>query len=244
MKAPPRMAPGGIGSLIPLGLLCVLLLAPGTALAQTDVQLWTSASLRAELVEDFRLELTQHLRFDEDVSRVLSIMPELSASYDPAKPLRLSLGYRFIYEREQDRQLDDAHRLTFDARLRGDLDPIRISYRLRIQEVFEQKASGLEVRNTLRNRLGVSWDTDTPLTPEVSAEIYTRIGGDKAALFHKLRLTAGASYDIDDVELELFYRLELPIDQPLEPVLHIIGLGFRYDLSLVDEEEDEPGSGP
>jgi hypothetical protein len=47
---------------------------------------------------------------------------------------------------------------------------------------------------------------------------------------HKLRLTAGVGYELGDHQVELFYRVEIPQDDPTDPVLHILGLGYEYEL--------------
>jgi len=199
------------------------------ASAQSDVQLWTRIGVRHRVHRSIRLELDQHLRLDEQLSRIGSVMTEVSAAYDPARWLRFGVGYRFILE-QGDNGFDTAHRIHVDARLRGVVGPLRVAYRVRFQEGLEDQLDGLDARHTIRNQLAVVWDTERAIEPEVSAEIYARAGGKRGLWLTKWRLTVGGSYELDRSEIDFFYRLEMPIDDPEEPVLHIFGLGYSYSL--------------
>lgn len=209
-----------------------LLAAPEEARAQSDVQLWTSASLRYRPARRVRIELEQNLRFDENISRLSSAMPGISVSYDPVRALRLGVGYRFIWERG-DSSFGSAHRLHADARVRGDVGRVSFSYRLRFQEKLvgeDGDGDGLETRHTLRNRVGLAVDTDSLVTPTLSAELYTRVGHGEGATLRKWRLTMGVDLDLDDHRVNLFYRVEASIEDEQDPTLHILGIGYRFDL--------------
>lgn len=203
-----------------------------SAHAQSDVQLWVSARVRFDLPEGFRLSLDQQVRFDEDVSRLSEVIPELRVGYKVAKWLRLAAGYRFIYARDDGGDFEEAHRVHFDVRFRGDLDPVRIGYRLRFQDRIEDEGSSRDNRLTLRNRLGIRVDTDTLFTPSLSAEVFSRLNGDKATAVRKWRITVGGSFDLDDHELGFFYRVQVPVDQGDDPTLHIFGLEYQLNVDL------------
>jgi len=192
------------------------------AAAQTDVQLWTVAGVRYRPSRPVRLDLDLHLRVDDNVSRLGKLMPELGASYDPARWLRLGLGYRFMYARDNNGNLEVAHRLHVQGRARGDVGPVELSYRLRFQERIKNN-----LRHVIRNRLGLSVDTDTDVTPGMSMELFTRLGDGQALMFDKWRLTIGATWSANSNVFDLFYRAEIAIDDPNDPTLHIIGLGYQ-----------------
>ena len=80
-------------------LVVVFALLGRNAVAETDAQLWLSANARYKPISKVRLELTQHVRFSENVTRVESVMPELEVQYRPFKPLAVKIGYRYIQER-------------------------------------------------------------------------------------------------------------------------------------------------
>jgi hypothetical protein len=206
-----------------------LLLLPELAHAQSDVQLWTSAEVRYRVARRTRLEAALELRADEDLSRLGSVLPSVAVTYDPSRRVRLGFGYRYEYERDRRGNLESAHRLHGDVSLRGDGRPLRFNYRLRFQERFEDRSSGFDTTDTIRNRLGVSYDTGRAVTPDASVELFTRLG-DEDGLHTKVRFTIGAGRGFDDQEVEVFYRLEVPIDDRTDPNLHIIGIAYELDL--------------
>jgi hypothetical protein len=87
-----------------------------------------------------------------------------------------------------------------------------------------------DLRHTLRNRLAAEYEGSKPIVPAVSVESFHRLGDGDTIHLRKIRLTAGASYDFGDHEVELFYRVELAQYDPLDPTPHIIGMGYRFEL--------------
>jgi hypothetical protein len=202
------------------------------ASAQSDVELWTSAGVRVRPSQPVRLDVDIGLRFDENVSRLDSVLPELGASYDPTEWLRLGVGYRFYWERNGAGDFEAAHRIHVEASFEVEAGDLSFSYRLRFQEKIDNNNN-----HVLRNRLGAEWDTDTVVTPFLTAELFTALGDGQAVKATKWRGTVGASFDVDEHNIDVFYRFELPIDDPNDPTLHIIGLEYRYELRLYDRED-------
>ena len=213
---------------------------PQTAQAQDDGQLWLDAGLRYRPIRPLRITFEQRVRFDEDISRVESVIPQLVVSYDPIDFLRISLAYRFIWSRGGSGEFEDAHRLHLDARFRGEVDRVELSYRLRFQERLQGETDGLDARHTFRNRFGIAVDTDSPVTPSLSAEIFTRVGSDPGVSLPKFRITIGLALDVDDHTVDVFYRFEAPIEDQSDPRLHILGVAYRFDLPRPSDEEEEP----
>lgn len=217
--------------IVAVGLVGLLGWMPQPARAQTDeAQLWLSSGLRFRPIRSVRIDFDQGLRFDEDISRLSEVLPELSVSYDPVRFLRLGVGYRVSFEVENEGDFEDYHRLHLDARLRGEIDRVELSYRLRFQERLWSDGGELQARHVFRNRLQIAIDTDSPFTPSLSGELFMRVGHDEIASLPKWRLTAGVTIDLDEHTLEVFYRFEAPIEDETDPRLHILGLGYRYEL--------------
>jgi hypothetical protein len=216
--------------LLLIALACLLAAPAGAA---SDFQLWTAAGLEARLAKRWRLELDQHLRFDQDASAVASVMPELAVTFRPLKYLRLGLGYRFVaepIESQEDTYTETWHRLFADVRLRFKLAPVTLRYRLRFEEEFGwpwTKEEELTLKHTVRNLLGVEAEVTPWLTPFLSGELFVRIDDPDGAL-HKWRLTAGLDFTLEGHTLSLFYRLEDRLDDPAEPSAHILGTGYHY----------------
>lgn len=210
-------------------LVAVVAVSP-PARAESDAQLWLEAGASHDLSRRFELRFEQELRLDQDMSRVAAVLPGLRAGVEVVSWLRLGGGYRFAYERDGSGDMVIRHRLDAEARPRVDLGPVRLGYRLRYQEQL-RGADGMDgFRHTLRNRVDVRWRIARRWGPEAAAEAFHSLGDGETIRLHKVRLTIGGAVDLDTHELELFYRLELPQDDPDDPTLHIVGLGYQLAL--------------
>jgi hypothetical protein len=205
-------------------------LVAANARAESDVQLWLEAGVAKKLSKRFELAFDQHLRFDEDLSRLQAIMPELTLSYRLHKMLKLALGYRFQYERDKNGELVIRHRGTIDVRPRYEIGPIELSLRARFQEEVRGSFASDDLRHTIRNRFAVALVGTKPWQPAISAEPFHRLGDGDTIRLQKVRLTAGVSYDFGDHEAEVYYRVEVAQDDPTDPTPHIMGVGYHYAL--------------
>jgi len=218
-------------SLCVAALVATSLLAPShVAHAQSDVQLWTDAGIRYDATRRLRLEAGFLARFDQDVSRGRLFGPTLGAGYKLAKWIRVGAGYR--YERRRiGGSLRNAHRLNLDLSLKHKLGPVRLGYRLRFQERFRDRASGnSDVRGTIRNRFGANLDTDTLFTPYASVELFTGLHGRRADPVNKLRFTIGGEFDLGRVDLSVYYRAQIPVNQGGQATTHILGVSVRANF--------------
>jgi long-subunit fatty acid transport protein len=211
---------------VPLALVASIAL-PARA-ARADVQQWTELGVKHEVVDDVTVSFDQHLRFDEDVSRLGSFMPELGAQYRPKKWFRLGLGYRLQYERDGAGDMRSRHRFFGNVRARYDLRDVRLEYRVQFQDQLRPDDADERWREVLRNRLEVSYQGIRRWEPRASVELHHRL--DPGEL-DKVWITAGATYSPKKrFDLEAFYRAELPQADPMEPTLHILGAAFHHDL--------------
>ena len=154
--------------ILPAVALSWFLAAP--AQAESDFELWTEAGMTYKLNKRFRLGFDQHVRFDDNASRVESVMPELYLRWRPKKWLNFQLGYRFkadpVYSKS-DTYWDAWHRPYGDARLRGKFGRFGVRYRLRYQDQFGWpyvEDGDVVHEHTIRNRLSLSWDLPADFT--------------------------------------------------------------------------------
>lgn len=196
---------------------CVAVATP----AHADVQLWTELGVKRELTPRITLSLDQHLRFDDDVSRVASIMPELGVHYHFTRWLRASAGYRLEYERDKAGDMVVRHRAFTNVRTRLKLGPFRVEHRLQLQDSIRPDSMDVH-RPTIRLRFGVAYRRMRPWVPAVAFETFHRMDD---VHVNKVWLTAGGSRT-GPREVEAFFRLEL---SPDEPTISIVGLAFHVE---------------
>ncbi len=206
---------------------CVLVVtAPA---ARGDVQQWTEVGVSTALTKRWAVGLDQHLRFDQDISRVASVMPELAVAYRIRKWLRVGAGYRMQYTRDGDDEMVSRHRFHALVRARYDVGDVRLQYRLQYQEQFRPGAKD-DLRHAVRNRFEAAYRHFKHWSPGGSFETFHAI--DKGDLIHvdKLRIKAGVEYERKDWALELYYCAEVPVADTFDPVLHVVGVAAHYEL--------------
>lgn len=211
----------------PLACSVAVLLLTATA-ARADVELWNELGVKYDVSDDVAVTFDQHIRFDQDVSRLGSFMPELGAGYRPKKWIGFAIGYRLEYERDNDGNMRTHHRFFARIRPRYDVGKVRFDYRLQLQDTLRPDDPDDRWRQTVRNRLDVSYREYKPWFPSVSAETHNTI--DQNFQLAKIWLTAGVAYSKKKEEVEIYYRAELPQADPMDPTVHIIGAAFHHDL--------------
>jgi hypothetical protein len=211
------------------GLLFALLSCP--AFAGSDGQLWMDAGLRVRPTKKVRLTVTQHVRLDEDLSRLDSLKSDLAADVKVQKWLRVGGGYRFTMGANKSGVLGPEHRLHVQAQVSEKVGAIKLSYRLRLQEGFEAKSAGLDLTHSIRNRVGAALDTDSAFTPSLSVESFNRVADKAPVLLQKMRVTAGVEIRPNKENVfDLYFRTQTPVYDPTDLTEYIIGVSYQFRL--------------
>lgn len=208
--------------------LCALVAtsAPATA----DTQLWTELGVRHDLDKKWTLTFDQHIRFDDDISRLGSAMPEPGISYRVKKWLRTGVGYRYEYERDNDGVLVSRHRVYGWGRLRKELGDVQLGYRLQLQEQWRPDANPVN-RHTVRNRGDAAYLGLGAFVPGASVEMHHILNEDGNTIhLGKVWLTGGVEWEHDQLSVDVFYRLITGQHDSSEPNGHVIGLGVHYEI--------------
>ena len=207
--------------LLPFG----LLLLPSLAHAELDDKLWLKAGLRVKPTKSVKLELTQHIRYDTNITRQKSVMPELEVAYRPISWLQLATAYRYVSERGKSGGFEPAHRFTVLSAVDPELGPVELSYRLQYQE--EHDSQSFEA--AIRNKLGVKVDTNTRFTPLLTFELFTSPMNNQLSNTQH-RIAAGCSIKITKrhrLTPRFIYQTELDGDHDIG---RIYSLGYEHRL--------------
>lgn len=215
----------------PFALATIIATAIGLAsqAAAQESELWLSAEFRAELVDDLNLTVGPELRFNERMSRLDEILPGLDLSYEPLKFLKLGTGYRFEANRRNNGDFRFGHRVQAEVTASYEVSLLEFAYRLRYEHTVARKDGEALLSDELRQRLGVEIDAHDIVRPFADVEVYAELRRTPVAL-ETYRLTTGLALRLDDHRVEVFYRYKHAIDAPAEPVVHILGLGYRFKL--------------
>ena len=209
----------------------LILIVSFGANASNDSQLWLNAGLRYRVAKPMTLELDQQLRLDRNIARIKSILSDLSGTWRLKKWVRLGLGYRFEREKNKRDESELTQRIHIQSRLKYDLGPATLSYRLRLQQKYEPDGDQSEKTQMVRHRFALSVDRGGWIQPSFSGETFQRLGVDATQAWRKLRLTLGA--DLRGPKrhrFKVFYRAQMPLADPDDPLEHIAGLGYQFRL--------------
>ncbi len=215
--------------LVTTTLCAVVAIATASTVQAGENQIWSEVGLRYKVSKKIRLEANQMLRFELSPLQTQRIMPELAGSYDVKKWLRLRLGYRYISERNKFDRFEKWHRFFGDVRFEGKWERIRLTNRLRYQNQVTDEF-GQEDKQTLRGQLQLGYDTDRMIEPFVSGEMFYRMTGKRSPGINKYRFELGASAGIDQHDVSLSYRMELPVADANDPTMHILMFSYHFTL--------------
>jgi hypothetical protein len=191
--------------------------------ADSEAALWLEAGVGIELHDRLELELGQHLRFDQDISRVSAVMPEAGLELEVTKYFELGTGYRYEYER-QGMDLEGGHRVHVDAGVETKLlRPLELGYRVRLQDRVGESG---KVR--WRNRVQMELDSFKTWKPAASVELFHSIA-DGPIEYRKARYTLGVEFERWEQDVQVFYRVDASSDMD-DPTMHIVGLEIGAKL--------------
>jgi hypothetical protein len=207
-----------------------LLAVAAPARADSDVQQWSEIGVDYGIDKKTSVGAVAGIRFDQDVSRVAEILPEAGIAYKIKKWFRIGAGYRFEYSRDEDDEFVPRHRFDGFVRLHQDAGDVRFEARLKYTESIRPDKND-DFKHTVRPRALVAYRASKRWVPSISAEGFLAIDdNDEAVGLAKMRYTLAVAHDMKDQELEVYYRLEQPVADPMDPLVHIIGLGLYFDL--------------
>ncbi|MBM74887.1 MAG: hypothetical protein CMK59_05765 [Proteobacteria bacterium] len=138
---------------------------------RAESELWLNTSVRYKPIKPVKIEATQYLRYDENISLRKNTMQQIEMKYAPIPWGQMMIGYRYISERSKSGDFEPAHRFMGEFELEQNIKNIEVSYRLRYQE--EHEPDDLDFQPLIRNKVNLKIKTSTRYAPIVSAELFT-----------------------------------------------------------------------
>lgn len=223
----------------------IWLLASGDAHAQApadDVELWGTAGVSADLPDGWETGLTQHIRLAAGPLRLWEFYTDLEGSHRPVKWLVVELGLRGGGRQVEPGVIEPRLRGTADLRLRGKVKWFRISLRERYQ--LRLPVGGRDPRHTVRTKLQVGIDVSSDVRLFVLAEPYLRLF-EAPVLIDQIRFDVGVRLDLPRrVDLEVFYRVEVPYDDIEDRPTHIFGVSVEKTVKRKKRKPPQEAASP
>ncbi|MGB1247542.1 MAG: DUF2490 domain-containing protein [Chitinophagales bacterium] len=155
---------------------------------QNDFGLWTGVSLEKELYKKIDLEITEQVRFDNNIGNFDRWINEAGLTYKPFKFYRIGFSYRLVYKE----QGDISHRINLINQFKYKINDLSLSYRLNLQRYFE---ANTPADYTWRNKIAVEYEINKHLTPFVAAELFYNFNY-RFNDFNEYRFSAGLKHNI------------------------------------------------
>jgi hypothetical protein len=223
-----------VTSRISLVLISGLLLC-GTLKAQVkDAGLWTSFSLEAKLTKKASVNISEELRFNENISELGTAFTEAGISYKLNKNFQISANYRFTQKRRVEDNFNLKHRGYFDVKYEKKLKPIQFKFRSRFQDEYSEFGTASDAgiaKYYLRNKLTLEWDLDKAFKPYLSFELFSPLNYPREYFFDNIRATTGVEYSITkNQKIDLYYMIQRELNVSRPETDFIMGIGYSFKL--------------
>ena len=214
---------------LPYLLLFFIGLSHASAAAE-DNQIWSSARLRYISPQNVKVDLIQHLRWDQNASSFLSAMPELRMKLSPSDGASVGIGYRLIHKRSGSGDFESAHRVQLNGEIERSFGQLSAAYRLQGQTRYEPDAQRFDT--SLRNRVALTVDTSSKFTPLLSVESFVDHTDEGLQNSH-LRSSLGTAVKISKPHrFKVRYHHDVSLDgsSDIERIL-VMDYQYRYKAS-------------
>ena len=216
-------------------LLAICLLLPFVLSAQVnDAGLWASVSIEKKINKSFSVNLSEELRFFENMTELGSFFTEVSLDYKLNKTFGFSAGYRFTNKRNVDDSYSKRHRYLLNATIKRKFNQLNAGLRLRYQSQYADyysDADGQIPANYFRTKLSFKYDLNKKYTPFISGETFVHTNRPDGILLDNYRLEGGLEYEfskVSSVQISYIYNREVQVNDPW--TLYVIGVSWSYVL--------------
>jgi hypothetical protein len=199
-----------------------------------DAQLWTSLSIEAKLVKKLTANVSQELRFNENITEAGTIYSDFGLEYKINKYFQVAVNYRFVEKRRRDNNYSYRHRMYVDIKFEKKLKPMKIQVRSRIQDEYAdigRDSDGGIAEYYLRNKFSLKWDTEKPITPYLSVELFSPLKSRYYGAFDNIRAATGVEYAFSKHhKIDIFYMIQKEINVSRPETDFVVGLGYSFKL--------------
>ena len=197
---------------------------------EKDSQTWSTLSIDKKIVKKTEMTLKQSFRLENNSSFLYKYFTDSRIKYNYNKMLSVSIGFRYINEREiennwlADTNTENKNRYYSDLHVKQNIDRFKLSLRNRLQKQGVKN----DFNNTFRQKLSIDYNIKkSKLKPIFSTEYFYK----KEEKIIKIRYSLGLEYPvIKNLNFYLGYRFqkEVNVSDPLE--LKIFEVKINYNL--------------
>jgi hypothetical protein len=206
----------------------------GAFAQENDFQVWTDFTLNKELNKKWDVSFEQNLRAGNNVSQLSKAYSNLSAGYDAANFLKLSVLYRFVLRNKTD-YFAKGHSFAFDATLKHKFSRVKLTMRNRFMLKYSEILSsdnGKIPERYYRTKLSMAYNIRKfPLSPSLAVESFLLIPKGDPATFDAFRALFGLGYSISKhQEIDAYWLNEWGLNAESGSNNFVLGLSYNYSF--------------
>jgi len=199
-----------------------------------DAGLWTSAGFEFKVVKKLTANISEEVRFNENISEAGMFLTDFGITYKYNKHFESAIGYRYSQKRKVEDYYSVRHRFNVEVKYEKKLKPFQLQYRIRFQDHYSdigRASNGRIPEYYLRNKLGLSLDMDKPYSPYISLELFSPLNYPRLSAFVGIRTTAGVEYKFSKHhKIDLYYMIQKQLNASNPETDFVVGLGYFYKL--------------
>lgn len=200
----------------------------------SDFSTWNKLTISTKIGPKLEFDLTQEFRLNNNSSQFDEIFTDFDINYSILKFLELTGSYRFIKNRKKDRSWETLHRFDADLKLKTRIRRFEGEYRFRFESYPDFANENKEGVFFLRHKFEVGYDIrKCKFFPFLSSELFHEFKNDGTNRFKKLRLTLGATYNLNKYHrIGAYSRFHKEYNVKNPETDYILGINYKWKLKF------------
>lgn len=200
-----------------------------------DFQLRLGLSADGDLVHNFSWNFDLQQRFKQNIEAFDQFLVEPGVRYSPLPFLKVGVGYRLVYLKTEERNVEFKQRMHAEAKLSTDIMQWKLNYRTRFQYGFDDFSSPLLVTNNSfvqRHLFEVSYAIfGTRWKPSLTFEAYHHLNHLEGTRISRLKYVAGTDFLVSvQTKISAFYMINQELNEANPNTNYIVGVSYSYSF--------------
>lgn len=199
-----------------------------------DAGLWASIELEKKINQKIAFQLSENIRWNENITEIGTSFTEVGADYRLLKNLKFGVTYRFSQKKQVDDFYSLRHRYAFNASYKLKIKKININVRAQLQSRYKNihtDENGKIPNNYLRYKVTLKYNLERRYTPFISTECWNQLNNIKGNQIDKIRYQIGVEYEINkfsSLTLSYIINQEINVNNPWTS--YITNITYNYSF--------------
>ena len=201
----------------------------------SDLGLWTEIKLEKKFLGDFRFNVSQHLRLNNNITDFDNYISEIGLIYNINKNCAIGVNGRYTRNKKYSGLVENNYRYDLDFRYERKLsERLKLFYRLRYQKEFYGSGVFYEEVNyyesEVRNRVKLRWKLNEIHRFYGSGEIFRLTKKSREPYFNQYRLWFGDDIISTVGGIDLAFGLEHQLNNSNPYTFYIFKIKYEFEL--------------